>query len=460
MEINRRAIELEEILERETVDLMGVTFDCICGRIHSIPIEYLAVRRDALEEVGDQMGIRGLSGTGGVIYDKKIEKSVIYKPLERLRAQRIDFVSYPVGDGRKELQPEVDLSREVAEGIDENINFLISIGSGVISDLTKNASSYLGLPFFLIATAPSMNGYTSSMAALTDKGIKKTLMVPPAKAVIADLSILMDSPIEMIRSGLGDIVSKSVCNADWKLSQLVKNSYFCPVPFRITDRSEPLYLESAREMAKRTEHGIGVLTDGIMRSGLSMTVIGTSTPSSGAEHLIAHYWDLIALKEGRKKEFHGVQVGVATIMMLRLYEFIRNYPVKKKVSLSMLKRVYPSRESVKESIKKKFGRYADGVCEEYFQKYMDWNEKLKEIEMILDQWEEIWNELDPYIRPTEPVVKALQECGACSHYTHLGRRKEEVCTDVRDAILIRGRYTLLDLAEDLGILGKAAETVL
>jgi glycerol-1-phosphate dehydrogenase [NAD(P)+] len=240
----------------------------------------------------------------------------------------------------------------------------------------------------------------------------------------------------------------------------VKNTYFCPVPFRITDKSEPLYLDSAREIRERTEYGIGVLTDGIMRSGLSMTVIGTSTPSSGAEHLIAHYWDLIALKEGRKKEFHGVQVGAATLMMLRLYEFIRNYPVKKKVSVTRLQRAYPSRESVTESIQKKFGRYADGVCEEYFQKYLDWNEKQQEIEMILDQWEEIWSALDPYIRPTGPVEKALQESGACSHYTHLGKRKDEVCADVRDAILIRGRYTLLDLADDLGILGEAAERVL
>jgi glycerol-1-phosphate dehydrogenase [NAD(P)+] len=440
--------------------MMGLSFDCVCGRKHAIPIEYLAVRKGALGEVSAQMVIRGLKGKGGLIYDRKIERSVVGKISKFLRAQGIPLSSFPVGDGEEKLQPEVELSQRVAEGIDGDIDFLFSVGSGVISDLTKNAAAILGLPFFLIATAPSMNGYTSSMAALTDEGIKKTIMVPPAKAVFADLSVLMDSPVEMVRSGLGDIVSKSVCNADWKLSQLVKGTYFCPTPFRMTDRSEPLYLEAADEIRERTENGIYALTDGIMRSGLSMTIIGTSTPSSGAEHVISHYWDLVALMEGREKLFHGVQVGVATVIMLKLFDFIRNYPVRERVSLERLKREHRSKADLEEHIAGKFGEYAAGVREEYFQKYMDWKEKQIELERILDGWDGLWNELDPYIRPTGPVERALQRSGAASSYADLGKSRGEVCADIRESILIRGRYTVLDLAEDLGILGEAAERVL
>jgi glycerol-1-phosphate dehydrogenase [NAD(P)+] len=329
-----------------------------------------------------------------------------------------------------------------------------------VSDLVKYASSLLEKPYVLVATAPSMNGYTSSMAALTDMGIKKTLMVPPARAIFADLATLMGAPVEMVRSGLGDIVSKSICNADWKLSELVKKTYFCPLPFRITDKSEPLYLGAAEEIGNRTERGIRILTDGVMRSGLSMTVIGTSTPSSGAEHFLSHYWDLIALIKHKVKHFHGVQVGVATILVLKLYEFVRNYPVHKAVNLENLKEKYPSEVEVRAAIDRKFGRYAKGVNEEYFKKHLSWKEKRQELERILDRWDSIWNELAQFIRPVGPVEEALQKSGAAVTYAHLGKSREEVADSLLNAPLIRSRYSILDLANDLGIMETAIEKVL
>jgi glycerol-1-phosphate dehydrogenase [NAD(P)+] len=295
---------------------------------------------------------------------------------------------------------------------------------------------------------------------LTDRGIKKTLMVSPARAVFADIEILKESPIEMIRAGLGDIVSKSICNADWKLSQLVKNTYFCPVPFRLTDKTEPLYLEAAEEIGGRSDHGIRILTDGIMRSGLSMTMIGTSTPSSGSEHLISHYWDLMALIKEKEKSLHGIQVGVATIIILKLYEYVRNYPVREKINLRSIRQRYPTRERITALIDKHFRNYAEGVREEFFTKYMPWEEKETEIEFIIENWNKLWNELDPYIRPYRAVEDALKKSGAFVYYTDLGKKREEVLNDVMNVYYIRGRYTILDLAHDMNILGEAALAIL
>jgi len=329
------------------------------------------------------------------------------------------------------------------------------VGSGVVSDLTKKASDLLGLPCILVATAPSMNGYTSSMAALTEKGVKKTLLVRPAAGIFADVSVLQEAPVAMVRSGLGDIVSKSVCNADWKLSEIVKHTYFCPVPFRMTDRSEPLYLEAAEEIGRRTEHGITVLTDGIMRSGISMTIIGTSTPSSGAEHLVSHYWDLVALRDSREKLLHGVQVGVATLMILRLYEYMRNLPIRRTLDMRMLEENYDTIDKVNRFIDSTYGRFADGLKQEFAGKYLPWAEKKNEIERIVDEWDGIWNELNPYIRPAGPVEKALKASGSAVHYSDLGKTREDTLDALLHARLIRGRYTILDMAYDLGVLEEA-----
>jgi len=449
----------KSILEKETEKLMGLDLQCRCGGNHTIPINYLTIKRGALEELREQLYELKMHGTASVIYDRIIEDGIVKDILKKLENQEILFSIYPVGDGKEKPKPEVQLAREIGRSIGKRADFHISVGSGVISDLTKYAAFELGVPCILIPTAPSMNGYTSSMAALTSRGLKNTLLVSPAKAIFADLDILMKAPIEMVRSGLGDIVSKSVCHADWKLSQMVKNTYFCPLSFLITDKTEHLYLEAAEEIGNRTEYGIKVLTDGVMRSGLSMTLIGTSTPSSGAEHLLSHYWDLISLMDGTPGNFHGTQVGVATLITLRLYDFVRNYPVKK-LSRSRLEKNYMSKEEVLDYIDKRFGCYSKGIKDEFLKKYMDFNEKIKEIDRILQTWEIFWEELDPYLRPWEPVEKALEKSGAPFHYRDIGKKKDEVVDTLLHAFLIRGRYTILDLACDLGVMGEAVESIL
>jgi len=446
--------DVKDIIERDTDKLVDTKFNCVCGKTHEIPIKYISIKEGAVKDVRDTLHKLGITGKGAVIYDKKIENEVVNPILNKLKEDGLDLTHYPVGNGERLIQPEIDLSLKIVEPIKNSTEYLVSIGSGVISDLTKNAAQTLKLPYITIATAPSMNGYTSSMAALAENSIKKTLLVNPASAIFADLNILMEAPISMVRSGLGDIVSKSVCNADWKLSEIIKHTYFCPIPFKITDKTENLYLEAAEDIGEATDYGIKILTDGIMRSGLSMTIIGISTPSSGSEHLISHYWDLMNLLEDKKRHFHGVQVGVGTVMMLRLYDFVRNFKIRN-TSIRHLKANYPSKDEVESHIKKRFKNYAYEVKKEYFKKYVDWKKKQEEIEFIIDEWYRLWDELEPYIRSTKPVLDALTKSGSAKSYRDLDKTEEEVIDTIANARFIRSRYTILDMASDLNILDSA-----
>jgi glycerol-1-phosphate dehydrogenase [NAD(P)+] len=448
----------EWIVNSDTDKLMNLSYPCNCGETHRIPIRYLSMKNGALSEIGQKLDGLGIGGRGTIVCDRKIEGSVVATVAPVLTKQGLGLTRYVIGDGRNLIPAELELARKVADDIKGKTDYLVALGSGVISDLTKYAAHLLGLPYVLIPTAPSMNGYTSSMAALTESGIKSTLMVKSAQAVFADIDILKKSPVDMIRSGLGDIVSKSICNADWKLSNIIKKTYFCSLSFHITDRSEPLYLNAAEEIGMRTDEGIKVLTDGIMRSGLSMTIMGTTTPSSGAEHLISHYLDLIGLINGTRKQLHGVQVGVATLLMLELYERIRSYPVRS-LRIDELRSLHQDKDAIKRFMEHKFGRYADGVMKGYASKYLPWSEKKKEIEYIIDCWDEIWNGLAPYIRPKGPVDGALKRCGAATSFLDLGHTEKDVYDALVNARFIRGRYTILDLAADLGILEEAARKV-
>ena len=449
----------DRVVNSETEALMGICFECVCGETHNVPIRHLSIEEGAVRRVGPKIEEFGISGRGVVVCDRKIEGTVVKEVLPSLESQGLGLSVYPVGDGKKLISPEIRASEAIAGELSGSAQYLLALGSGVICDLVKHAATKLDIPYVLLATAPSMNGYTSSMAALTDGGIKKTLMVKPAHAVFADIDILKRAPSRMVQSGLGDIVSKSICNADWKLSQLVKRTFFCPLPFRITDKSEHRYLEAAEEIGRRSADGIRILTDGIMRSGLSMTIIGTSTPSSGAEHFLSHYWDLEALKEGKPKHFHGTQVGVATLIVLDLYEWIRNFPVKK-LNSSDLRKHYPNREDAEGLIESRFGRYAEGIKQQFFPKYLPWEQKKEEIEFIIENWDSLWEELEPYIRKKNPVQRALKSSGAPVSYKELGKTRDEAVNALLYARFIRGRYTILDLLADLGILEEASRAVI
>ena len=70
------------------------------------------------------------------------------------------------------------------------------------------------------------------------------------------------------------------------------------------------------------------------------------------------------------------------------------------------------------------------------------------------------SELEPYVRPYDPVKEAMVRAGAPYTYAHLEKTRDEAIETVLKARYIRGRYTILDLAADLGILESAVEKIL
>ena len=59
--------------------------------------------------------------------------------------------------------------------------------------------------------------------------------------------------------------------------------------------------------------------EALVLSGLAMMLAGCSRPASGSEHVLSHYWECYKLTRGIWPEFHGKKVGVATVVMNRIY---------------------------------------------------------------------------------------------------------------------------------------------
>jgi glycerol-1-phosphate dehydrogenase [NAD(P)+] len=339
-----------------------------------------------------------------------------------------------------------------------SVPLLIAVGSGTINDLTKCAAHERRIPYVVVPTAPSMNGYTSSIVALMDAGLKTTFEANPPIAVVADLSVLVESPMELITAGLGDIVSKPVSTADWKLSEIVNGDYFCPRPIELVEKFEPQYINNAAEIGLRKPEAIRALMEALLYSGISMIIAGSSSPGSGGEHLISHTIDMKADAAGREHGYHGTQVGVATIFTAALYEKVLNEGIPS-FDVEALVARGAARGRQTSQLKRYWGNLAEVVSKELSFKLLDRRPKRKQLVSVQERWDQIRDQLRAFLRPWSEIKSVLRKAGAATRIRDVGLSLEEFREAVLHAREMRRRYTILDLANDFGLLEKHLESI-
>jgi glycerol-1-phosphate dehydrogenase [NAD(P)+] len=78
----------------------------------------------------------------------------------------------------------------------------------------------------------------------------------------------------------------------------------------------------ADKVSCEDEEAAGSIMEGLILSGLGMKLAMSSRPASGAEHVVSHYWECYKLARGIWPEFHGKKVGVASVLINRIYHNI------------------------------------------------------------------------------------------------------------------------------------------
>ena len=302
-----------------------------------------------------------------------------------------------------------------------------------------------------------MNGYPSPIAALSCKGTKKTLAATPPAAVIADLDVLRGAPKDMIQAGLGDGISKSVCNIDWAVSCLIKKEYFCHLPGKLMAGVMSFYTRNAKKIAGRDPAAIKGLFEALNFAGVSMVIAGSSAPASGGEHLISHFLDMSNSAKGKDVNLHGRQVGVATVLSAKLYEKLLKLDTNLH-RLQDLKKHYSRDKWTRKRFLGFYGKKMAGeVYREFMGKYPQPEKKEKELLFILNNWVKIKDIIRKNLIPSSMLEKALRESGAPVSFSKLGITRAGLRSAILHAREIRGRYTVLDLAYDVGMLEDFAE---
>lgn len=455
--------DLSDFYSRDSAGLANTDLLCpLCGRHHKIPIGAMQVGRSLVQTIPSRLSV--ILGhqprLACLVYDQAIEAIIQDQVIRPLEQSGLHLVTMPLGGPGQSLDSEAGLGNRAAARLDPQVDVLIGAGSGVISDLTKWIATQTGKPYLIFGTAPSMNAYTSITATMTENDIKTSRLLDPASAVLLDVDIQAAAPMEMIHAGIGDLAARAICSADWMLAHHLKQAYFCPVPYQMCAQNERLYLASAGAIRQRQPEALAHLSEAVLMSGLSMTVLdGETSPSSGAEHVISHFWDLLTHIRGIPKNLHGAQVGVGTLIMIAFYHYMRNYDIGK-IDPQAVLRSRPSLEELETENRRLYGHSGEMFNEVVRKKRVPDQELPGYTKSILADWENLWAALDPYVPSLAAIRDPFLAAGVPHTLAALQRTRAEGIEALVKGPQYRARYTLLDLAWELGLLPESAEEIL
>jgi len=449
----------EDLLDKVT-GLLGRSFPCRCGRTHVVQTQAVALGPGALSELPDLAERYFPPGPVLLIADVNTFAAAGERTLEMLRQVRQADALVLGREGDDVPVGDESHVRGVEARLGEGYAAAVGVGSGTVNDLGKLAATRAGVPYGVVATAASMNGYTSAIAAIISGGLKRTLSATPAVWVLGDLDVVAAAPVDMTRAGLADLMSKPSSTADWRAAGLILDQYYCPFCAELAGEAEAACRARAADIGRAEPEAVGFLLAGLILSGLSMAMAGSSSPASGGEHLISHVWDMRRLAAGLPHALHGFQAGMGTLMTSALWQLLRDVPRPDATRIEEIVISRPSWEEEAELIHERLGPLAGPSLEEYRAKRPDDDELWRRLRWLSEHWEDFWREETGLLRAPDEIRADFELAGIPTTVTRLGYSVEEARSAFGDARFIRSRFTVFDLATDLGVLDELSPAAL
>lgn len=289
---------------------------CPCGREHTCATKVVEISSGASARTGEVLTRAGFPKKVLLVADENtIAVASREGLLESLAAAGFSLKKLIYENMKYARIEQVNEVMALAADVDG----IISVGTGSLNDICRVASFELGKMFCIFATAPSMDGFASDTAPIIKNNFKISWQAEQPAVIIADTKILAESPTELKAAGFGDMVAKYIGVLDWQVSHLLTGEYYCEAVADLTMTAVAKMVALADKVTSSDEEAAGAIMEALVLSGLAMKLARSSRPASGAEHVVSHYWECYKLTRGIWPEFHGKKVGVATLLIDKIY---------------------------------------------------------------------------------------------------------------------------------------------
>ncbi len=301
---------------------------CNCGRAHRAPLEEYIIESGASNKIADILGDYNkiylvADETTYAVLGARVEE--LLSRAGKL-SHRYVLKKHPLPDADTVGNILIHLMPPSLESdvfaYSPKPDLILAVGSGTVNDSCRLVSWRVGIPYAIVATAPSMDGYASAGSPILFDGSKATIKATTPRYIIADTDIVKDAPMEMLYSGIGDMFGKYTGILDWELARDYNGDYYCEQIATDVLRATDACMENGYEMRDRGAACIESIMRGFMVSGLGMAYTGNSRPASGSEHIIAHAWEIEDVKNGEKPNLHGLEVCEATRIVIYMYRLL------------------------------------------------------------------------------------------------------------------------------------------
>ncbi len=327
----------------------------------------------------------------------------------------------------------------------------VAIGGGTVNDLVKRASGLRHVSYCCVPTAPSVDGYTSSGAALTASGLKQTLPCPAPLAVVADSGILRNAPPEMFAAGYADLMAKIPAGADWLAADTLGIEAIDPAVWELVQTPLRDNLSDPSDVRR-------VFT-GLAATGYAMQLYRDSRPASGADHLVSHIWEMENLCCNGKPVSHGFKVAIGTVTSTALYEALFSLSEQEARRLARPGLDRAGREAEIDALLS-VGTYGAATRTIALDKFREGDALAERRELIYRNWETLRKRILHQLYPLEELTRRLTAAGCPVRPANIQLGREQFLHGIRTAQLIRKRYTVLDLVYELGLLEELLRRIL
>lgn len=447
-----------KLVDQSIEQLANLDFQCFCGQHHQVSIGDICIGSGILKDLPEILSQ----------YKGKKVLLVADKNTYEVAGQRVmDLIKNEFSISRFIYQDDHLVADAKSLGallmeIEDDTSIILTVGSGTLNDIARFVSAKTRVPYAIVATAPSMDGYASVVSPLIRNGVKTTFPGVYPIAIIGDTQIMKEAPMHMLQAGLGDVLGKYTGLADWRMSKILdleRNERYCDNISHLVESAVDKCMDAAPKLSQRSEDTTQAIMEALILSGLCIGLAGHSRPASGSEHQVSHYIEMKFLQEGiDTKWLHGNKVGVATLAILEAYKYLFSKDIED------IKSSGKYREFDKDRWVKRIERCYGNMSKQI----LDLKEKellLEEIErenrmkLIEEKWEDI--KANCYLNLPSPgqLKGLLKDAGAIYSPKELGVDRQEFKDSLMVAKEIRNRYGIMQLLDDLGLLEEAAEYV-
>lgn len=332
----------------------------------------------------------------------------------------------------------------------------MAVGSGTVTDIGKAVAAAHGLPYAVVQTAGSVNGFADDRSVLLVSGVKRTTQTTWADALVIDTDVLVDAPVELNVSGFADLVATFTAPADWYLATaLGMADAYLPTAVALAREQGGELLAAAPLVPGADRAALERIAAVLTLSGISMGIAGTTAPCSGMEHAVGHLLEMATLKAGGESALHGAQVGAGSVVAALLWQRV----LDELADGGLARLRMPDSDAVEARVRAAFlvadssGAMGDECWHDERRKLARWAQAGEHVARAARDWAEHDRALRELLAGPAELAAALRRAGAPARFADV--RPPVSAADVHWAVaschLMRERFTVADLAFLLGI---------